>query len=621
MPRTDRILSWVLMAVFALPGVQTASAEDDRWTASAATTAIEFHREILSSLGIRRSLEESTADPAPFPGSGYRSLPERSLLEFRAPGGDFESFDSGSLFHDGGFVLEGNGIDAPLSLLDFELRVSEGDAVFDLLDQNGQRWFTVHNMQFIIAPREEKLFVLHAGLYLSPELLQRLGFPDSATVFVGELNIAFPAIVPPELRSSDGGVGAGNCEANFDLPVDIELTGINAVAQGDREPDGRVAVASSALLENVGTGAIDWGEAIEPVTYTQVAPHPMLSLAFYRLAEGRLEQLGLADVKHAFRAVNSGCSCIAGAIFYPGCGDIYGVTTNFDRKWLGPREEVTARTVSWTRGGSHFDQCLGVEPLPMGDCDPADEPDYTRDHGGNDVKYHDSFEHRLVVPDAALSTPNASYFIEAWYLVAGDTDLWNSIGHRQVEPQLNRETWAFPLIASELRLGSILGRLVEQGATSRVLDTGEGRLELAVTTEDIGSGMTRYEYALMNFDFDRKIERFKIPVEAGVTIQNVSFSGIAGREGAPWRVTLEDDGIAFEAPDGEELDWGMLHRFGFDADRAPVATFARGTPTEEGSAAFIEMATRGPVAVPEPSGTLLMSAALISIAQLRARRR
>jgi hypothetical protein len=619
--RTLVALRHSLLALLVLPGASLSHASGDHWTASAATTSILLHEEILDSLGLILIRDESTAATTIFPGSSYRSLPDRSLLRFRAPGGDFETFDSGSLYHEGGFVLEGEGLDEPVSLIGFELRVSREGAVFDLLDGSGRRWFTVHNMQFIIAPKEQRLYVLHAGLYLSPELRARLGFPDSSTIFVGELNIAFPAIVEPALRRQQASLSDDACVANFELPVDIELTGISALAQGAREPGGRVALAPSALLKNVGLGSIVWSEAIEPVSFTEVGPHPMLALAFYRLANGRLEQLGIADVKHAFRAINDGCPCPAGKIFYPACGDIYGVVTNLNRKYLAPREEVTSHTAAWTRLGSHFDQCLGTAPLPIEVCDPADEPDDYRDHQGDDPLYHDSFEHRLVVMDEDLATPDARYFIEAWYLVADDVDLWNSMGHREVTPRLVREAWSFSFVEQGLRLGSILSRLTEEGATSAVVDTGVGRLELAVETADLGGGMTHYDYALMNFDFDRQIERFEVAIESGVVVENISFSGTVGLGGSPWESKLGEASIVFEAPAGEALDWGRLYRFGFDANRPPVATVALATPLEAGESPRVELQTRGPVAVPEPAAAAQAVAAMALIMGIRRWRR
>ena len=438
----------LLLSSLSLASVVLASphlALADAWTAPRAVTSLEFAPAILADLGLELVASEPSAESEAFAGMSFRTR-EGSSLEFRAPKGDFERFDAGELHHVGGFTLQIVSSAERIDLSGFVLQVSAQPDDFALLDDSGQRFFVLRDMQFTTSWVEQELQLLNVSIHLAPELADRLARPDLAFAFVGTANLALPALLPAELAPTAAGGGAGGACIETKGPIDVELTGIDSVSQLAREAGVRVALASNARLENVGTGSVEWYEAIEPLQFGggAVGPHPFLSLSMTRLAsDGRLVQLGLGDVKHAFRALNSGCPCASGAILYPGCGDVYGVSTNANRRYLAPRDGVNAYTSTWQRVGSHFDQCLAIE-TPS--CNPAtDDDDDFRDHEGNTPlgSYHDEFDHLLVVPESGLQEPGATYFVEAWYLVAGDVDIFNSMGRRTVVPVLSGSTWSF----------------------------------------------------------------------------------------------------------------------------------------------------------------------------------
>ncbi len=587
-----------LALVFGIAGLVRA----DRWTAPSAITTLSFNPDILRDLGVE--ITERRGGPS------FETV-SPSLLTFRAPRGDFERFDAGALHHDGGFVLTGPG--GRLQLDPIILQVSPGDDDFDWLDATGRRWFVLRDMHFRVSLESQELRLLNVSIHMAPEFARWLGRDDLAWSFVGAASIRLPALIPPAV--ADGGSGAGECMETVGLPVDVELTNIGQVSQLAREAGVRVAVAPSAELENVGQGSVEWYRAISP-SVGVVGPHPYLNMAMYRLdADGRLVQLGLADVKHAFFATNSGCPCPGAQILYPGCGDVYGVTTNANRLYLGPREEVTAFTGEWERVGSHFDQCLALQPPS---CDPVtDDADDFRDHQGDTPAsfYHDSFEHRLVVPEPELQTPGAVYFIEAWYVTEGDVDLFNSLGRRAIDPQLSGSVWSFNF-DGVLVHGSVLDEI--PGAERQTLDTGEGLVDLAVTTADLGGGVHHYRYALLNFDFDRQIDRFDVPIGAGLTVTNADSSGLGDDPANDWTVTIGSDTISWEAPGGTGLDWGMFQRFEFDVDAAPVPSEVSLSVLESGAPTFLTAAVVAPV--PEPSPHLMLSVGVLTLAVLRHRR-
>ena len=52
-------------------------------------------------------------------------------------------------------------------------------------------------------------------------------------------------------------------------------------------------------------------------------------------------------------------------------------------------------------------------------------------------------------------------------------------------------------------------------AQSVLVDTGHGRLKIAVRATHLGGGQWRYEYAVMNFDFDARVKSFSVPLPPG----------------------------------------------------------------------------------------------------------
>ena len=185
-----------------------------------------------------------------------------------------------------------------------------------------------------------------------------------------------------------------------------------------------------------------------------------------------LEQIGRADLKHTFFATNTACDCPGGQILYAGCEDLYGISTNSIARTSRRAARSTRFTLAWSSLGSHFDG------LPVDDF---------RHHGGNSA--HDDFEHRLVVREPDLQTPGARYFYDGWYMAPNDTNLENSIGYREVAPAFAGSTWSFPTIDTGTMNGSILDvfvdpQNVQPGEATELLDTGAGRVQLAVVTTD-----------------------------------------------------------------------------------------------------------------------------------------
>ena len=592
-----------LAMLVALPVLALASGpvRADSWTAEAAVTTVELDAKLLRALGLEVVVQGAGA-PGRVPGDVFHSVPP-SRLAFRAPRGDIETFDSGRLIHSGGFVLAGRAVTIHLDPL--ILQVAEGAAHdFDWVDATGRRWFVLRDKQFVASFERQELRLQNVSIHVAPEMADFLGDSRLADAFVGGAHVVLPALVPP----GAGGSGAGDVCMETGGEIDVALTAISQVSQLAREPGVRVALAPSAKLENVGVGSVEWFEAIQPLEFGGVGPHPYLSMSLVRMDEdGTLVQLGLGDVKHAFFTVNTDCECPGSHILYPGCTDTYGVFTNRNRTYLAPREEVGAFLGSWERIGSHFDQCFG-----MGCTPGVDDADDYRSHLG--IGHHDDFEHRVVVPEPELDVEGARYFVDAWYLTRDDVDVFNGMGHREVDPTLVGEVWTFPFLDAGLTNGSVLE--LQPRTDLQDVDTGEGRLQLAVHLADAAPGTTRFHYRLLNLDFDRQIDRFWVPRTSDVPITNVDSHGLGDDPANDWTVTVEADRIVWDAPPGTGLDWGMLQSFRFDATAPAAAGEVWVEARETGAQDTFAFQT---VVVPEPGARSLVGCAILLLATLRRR--
>lgn len=565
----------------------------------AGVTSLRFSADILRDLGIE--LVDVAASEAPLREGalGFALDAGHSQAAFDAVGSDFEGFASADLRHAGGFALRLNGVRIDFS--GFQLRATAAPHALELRDAQDRRWFLVDRPHALLTP--DLLSVSEADLLIAPELAALLGRADLAHTYIGvlDLRLSFTSAGAPGAPAQAAALAV--CVANFSLPVDLQLLQLANLTQGARQAGVRVALAPSATVRNLGPGDVQWYRAIAPSS--PVGPHPYLALHFYRLAGGVLEQIGRADLKHTFFATNEVCDCDPGQILFAGCQDVYGVSTNLDRANLGPRSEIDARTLAWSSLGSHFD---GV---------PIDD---VRSHGGDSA--HDSFEHRLVVKEPDLQTPGARYFYEGWYMAPNDSDLLNSMGHREVTPTLGGSTWTFPPV-NGIQNGSIVDVFVDPqnvlpGQATQLADTGGGRVQLAVVTSAVGIGLYHYEYALMNFDVERQIRSFAVPIGFGKTVSSAGFGDANGNPLDDWTWSVQGLHVVWTAPPGNALDWGTLYNFRMTVNAAPVPAAATLTPLDPGTPAELSVQT-----LPEPdvgASNAFSLALLALLARRRARR-
>jgi len=328
---------------------------------------------------------------------------------------------------------------------------------------------------------------------------------------------------------------------------------------------------------NVGDVNVTWAAPMAEV-------HPCIIQNVYRLLDGRLEQIGAADVKHGFFATNSnGCGVCqhpgVGSALGPDCSDTYSVSNNSNRQYMAPRHEINPYLGTWDCQGSHFSGGTN-------DC--------IRRHRGTSL--HEPTEHFIQIFDGDLGLAGATYYYEGYYVVGGDENKSNNIGWRSASLNWNGSIW----IASMLS-GFSTGALIDTWGDQRTtVSDGEGEVTLAVTTTDLGNGQYHYEYALFNFDLERQIRSFTLPVSTDVTVSNAGFHDPDLDPGNDWlfmqnagTITWFTESFA-QNPVANANIYGTLFNFRFDADAAPTAATVTLGLFKPGGGTAVAASTMGP---------------------------
>jgi len=555
-------LNKVLALAFCFSFISTTNAwSQEVWTTREAITSLELHAPIFKDLGIDVLARDVSAEALVARTDGFAARTTQPW-SFSVINGRLDAFNQGELNHFGGYRLKFGGEE--WDLRSFAIRLAAAPYTFQLVDQTGMPWFDLTHAHPYLKPENQRLVLMNMDMQMTAELAAALGRTDLIGQYMGTAHIAFTIDIPDSATQFQG------CAPDFTGDVDVVLTSLSNLSQGAREAGGRVAMAASASLSNQGTADVPWFRAIEPdggVGPEEIGQHPFLVLHVYQLKDGVFRQVGQSDVKHAFFSVNNICACPGGQILFVGCGDTYGAGTNLNRQYLAPRDEVSAFTGDWVSLGSHFDG------------KPVDD---FRDHDSFD---HDDFEHRMVVDEPTLLDSESRFFVEAWYVVKGDINIFNSMGYREFEANLSGSIWSFSFPQLTLSMGPALEAWVDSSAptansTHVGLDTGDGHVRLAVQVEDLGNQTFRYEYALLNLDFDRQVQSFSVPLPPDSIILNPSFSDRDSNAGNNWTVDIGKSAVTWQAPAGNSLDWGTMFNFGFTANGAPASADVAFTPLE-----------------------------------------
>jgi hypothetical protein len=550
-----------------------------------------------------------------------------SFLEFRSIGRSFEGFHGGSLRLQQAPELRSAASGGVVALAGLRLVPSDSDPFgLDLIDGGGRALFHLDYLHYWMHEKPDRIEVRNANLRTGVALAQALGEAGLEGTVVGVFGFESPAdfsgIRAQPLGSCTDPVWPGS----GGTVTDVVFTSLGTNAQSffnscvgtctGSSSTARVFWAPEASLANVGTADVPWWEWISPSNATEPLPalppygnrqHPLLIWNMYRIdSAGRLDQIGRSGLKHAYFTVNSACECPGGNILWAapntgngvGCADVYSTGSNNESHRLGPRSEIIPASAVWGRCGSLWDpDCEGI----------------AKDHGIGVPA------HRMLVRESDVApalNPDATFYLEGWYLVRDDVDIYNTMRHARGSATWTGSAWSnFVYEAGSHLSGPVIDRWVPRGATqadamSRELVTSEGHARLAVRVTDLGDGSFRYDYALMNFDFSRAVtdgsepdlrvissrgfDRFSLPLSSSIGVIQAEAVDGAGLVAA-WQWSRGGCAAAWTAPaDAATLDWGAMMRLSFTASAAPVMVTGRIRVHEPGTPSEFEIETLGP---------------------------
>jgi len=542
----------VCVAALALAAVVPAGAwaADEAWTLKTAIGRLAFHPEIAHDLGIQVSANA----PADRSGRMVTTFEASGRLELRAAGPLFKDIGAGELRLSSTGVLRLGTTEVALDGITVQRGPDE--RTLSLVANDGRILFWADHMHHLVDRELGQIRLFNLDLRLAPEAARALGDERYADMFVALMELSGPVVIPPGAAEEPDSCA----NPNWGLPDnDTSMLNIGSVQQMASEPaTGRIAVAPSSTVGNVGVTEVPWYSKFSgnfpPYNNDQ---HPYLVWNMYRLAGGVMEQIGISPLKHAFLTINQGCACGDPHIFGVGCSDTYGTGNNDEIFDLTNRPEITAFTGVWKRCGSIFDpDCNGVMNNPPPRSGPMDR--------------------RMAVATADFGVPGAVYYLDSWYIVRDDTNIFNQ-GWRTITPTpVGGGNWTFMPFGS-MNIGTVLDQWVNPAnpgpnAQAVPMATSLGRLRLVVKAFDLGGGQWRYEYGVQNYDFDPRVKSFTVPLPPGVTVTSPGFHDPDQDAANNWTATVGPNAITFQAPSAAAAqDYDTLFNFRFTVNAAPSA--------------------------------------------------
>lgn len=577
------LTSLLLMAVLSAPAIASdllfPPDPSMSWPAGSGQGRIEMRGDVLPGFGVE-VLEAGQARNERFHTSPRLGA---GPLWIYAPFGNFEDFTGGQLEMETDIVLRHG--DRSVSLEQLVLVPGEFDRVpvFLVHDAAGNYLGSITHSHTIIRPETDDIIFHNADIRASSTLARLLGQPKLDGMPIGQIWLDVGIQIPPDADTSGHGVdysGRGlTCSNRPWWPqdgheLDVALIGIGSVAGGGFEPGtGRLKITPSATLKNVGDADVPWFRQFNPASpslypHEPRDQHPFLVWNAYRIMDGRIQQLAASGTKHAFLTINVGCTlnCGNSNILWPGCEDTYGVGNNDSSTYQGPRDEIVASQGLWDSCGSFFDP----------NCN------------GSQSGFAGSWNNRLLVKPSELDHDDADYYLDSWYVIQYDVDIWNTMGYHSINPnQGGSGGYTFnPL--GPFTQGPPIGRWVAENTTDPMegheivvvpsltpeLDypnnMPQGHVRVLAKVHELGGGLYRYNYAVMNYDLDRGLGDFTVPLAEGASVQETWMSGPPDVLDAAWSAQVYSNRVVFEAPAGTFLPWFTLYNFELVTDQAPV---------------------------------------------------
>jgi hypothetical protein len=542
----------------------------EMWQARSAEAGLRIYPDTLAPIGV-----ELRFDGVKVPdGSGLRfSDGGAGRLSFAAPNGNFEGFLEGKVLLNGKLSFHHRNVQVEVDGLALAVNPSQPQQL-QVNDRGGARLFTASHVHVYTELETQQLLIDRMDVRLSAELAERLGVPGGAGQFIGELALKADLQIPAGAKTAiQGGICADRPRWSSDgHTLDVLLTDISQVSDRGQLVENNIdmeILTPSARLKNssdLSAADVPWFQKFSgnypPHNNDQ---HPYLVWNFYRIADGRFEQIGVSGAKHAFFTINQSCviNCgnggIPGAngqILWPGCEDVYGVGTNDSNADLGPRDEINPRTGEFVSLGSFFDQ----------------DSNGNQDSGSSELG-----ENRMKVARSDLQTANAAYLFEAWYVIRDDSNIFNSMGYHATAPSGSGAVWQYslgPFIQGPAVDEWVApGGNVRTGAMNKLYSAPDiGHFKVLARVQALPGDRWRYSYVVMNYDVDHGIDEFAVEVDA--VVDTPYFHDPDHDAANDWSLATAGE-LRFDAPGGNALTWGQAYSFGFDSNDPPMARMVR----------------------------------------------
>tara|TARA_B100001059_G_scaffold10879_1_gene8845 strand:+ start:2499 stop:4028 length:1530 start_codon:yes stop_codon:yes gene_type:complete len=394
--------------------------------------------------------------------------------------------------------------------------------------------------------------------------------------------------------SADRGLGNSGTDCFQIGGPDVIVGDIRGVSNY-QSVDGIEAFAFGTESCNVGDTTLLWNE--------QTNQKPVIGQSMYRYKDGRIEMIGQGWLKHGFFALSDdwcGCGCTGtdGTVLGVGCSDLYSSGLNGQQSNMGPKYEVNAFT--------------GEYPFPATDLNSTGNGIYKR----LQVKISDL--------DPAQDG-GGIYFVEAQYVSPDDAAAGNGYNNASwtfAEVNGSDDAWTVSInVANTVRESQVIRVWPFLDLDARVHDVfveNEGLVVVACKVRANGDGTWQYDYAIQNYNSDRSISSFEIPLAPGAVVSEVGFHDVDYHSGSPidgadWSHSVAAGKIRWECQ--EEYDdnvwanairWGTTYNFNFVCDVNPVvAESTLGVfkpPAGDSVAMTVPVGLRTPTGNSDPTG-------------------
>lgn len=566
---------------------------DLRWKATGGQVDLKFMYTKLGDMNVQVS------PPPEFPNKHWDynhlvyPISTKSSLELQMPYGNIEKVTAGTLLVDSDFSLSYGKHTIKVNsfrLVPTEKPLNNSDIVtFKFMDQNNHHLFTIDSVHIEYDKDKSLLLMSNMDLFATKELADLLQNPHLENQVIGQIhtysNLTIPEKAQRELLAEVCGTGPGEHPVwPPEGDVDVSLIDIGSVQWMRDIGNDRIVIAPSARLKNVGTADVPWHQQFSsPEPPYNTDQHPFLNWSVYREIDDRFEQLGYSGVKHAFLTINSNCTinCGSSHILWLGCEDVYGTGNNDSSFALGPRAEIEADTGVWENCNSFFD------------------PSCT---GSHQVSSNGTDQNRLVAYKDDLSDPNnTAVYMQAWYLIRDDINIFNTMGYRSITPTDQLISWSMSPLGTFTN-GATLDTYVPPNTmttsqASSTVVTGEGQFTVAVKVVDLGGGLYRYNYAVENYEFDPRFINYHLPLPASAVLTDTYFNDPEHDTSNDWQFVSDKGVLSLVGNAQNEQDWGMLFSFSFTTDVAPV----EGSITIDAAHPVNNQTVSATVLVPDPT--------------------